>query len=608
MADTVKAQRLTLKLRDKLFWSFSLLSAAILLAAAWVIYSQVVAQARQQVQEEMKALLPLYDAVWSEQAAKLADLGMAMAGSPIVKTIFGDPRASRDRETIRQMLMDFGRELSDSVDLVMISDGGGKIIFTEDSDPSLSQLKELPFARDVAAAQRPDHSFVLLNGRLLHVALTPVISHSASEDFDNTLAVLIAGSELNRKMADELKRRAHSDVLFFAGDRLYASSLEHETELAAAKTIRARDIGRYKPDEPTELSLAGENQLAFCRRLEDFDGRLVGYVVVLHSLRGAGNLFRAISNRLILIGTVGVILVLLFSYFLARRVTHPIESLAAGAREFGGGNYDYPIDLSPDGEVGQLASAFEQMRQSIRRGQAALLRSERLATVGQMASGIIHDLRGPLAAVSTAAQLFASAELTPGQRQVLAQSQLRASMRMEAMLREILDFSRGNYALNLERRELASLIDHVVQEIVIPAAASGVAANVHVPPGLFVRVDFERVRRMFENLLVNSIQAMPKGGVITIRAAEVADRIRINIADTGTGIPAQLRDRLFEPFVSYGKQGGTGLGLAIASSVARAHGGSLALVSEENQPADFCVELLHDSEGADGRQDTPGRG
>jgi signal transduction histidine kinase len=581
----------SLKLRDKLFMSYSLLAAAILLAAAWAISREVVTQSRHEVQEEMQNSLPLYDAVWEEEAGRLSTLGMAMAGSPIVKSIFGDPRAARDRETIRQMLLEFGQQLTKNVDIILISDGGGNILFSESRNPALTGFNGLPLARAVAAGQKPAQSFVLLGGRLFHLALTPVTSHSGSTDFNNTLAVLIEGTELNRRMALELKRRAHSDVLFFFGDRFYASSLDPDAEADASNMVAARAIARQEPGKPVELKILGESQLAFARPLVGFEGRQVGYVVVLHSLKGVTTLFSAISRRLILVGIIGIILVLLVSYFIARRVTQPIESLAAGAYELGQGDYGYPIDLSPDGEIGQLAAAFEQMRQSLKQGQAALMRSERLATVGQMASGIIHDLRGPLATISTAAELFAGAELSQSQREVLAQSQLQASERMGTMLRDILEFSRGNYGLSLERNELAALIDTIIKESIPSGIAPRVAVKVHVPPNLFVRVDRERARRIFENLLINSVQAMPEEGTITICATEAGNMARINITDTGPGIPSELRDRLFEPFVSQGKRGGTGLGLAIASSIAKAHGGSLALVSADNQPAEFCVEL-----------------
>jgi signal transduction histidine kinase len=571
--------------------SFSLLSVLILIAAAWVISAYVSAQARQEVQDEIKASVPLYNAVWEEQAGRLSTLGMAMAGSSIVKTILGDPRASRDKGTVRQMLAEFGQQLSENVDLILISDGGGNITFVDSRDPALLQLSELPFARAVAENQKPAQAFLTLGGKLYHLMLTPVLSHSQNKDFDNTLAVLVAGSELNRNMASELRRRAHNDILFFAGEKLYTSSLQPEIESAAAKTAELRTVSHLPLDQPIELQIAGDSRLAFVRLLTGFDSKTVGYVVVIHSLSDTRKLLHAVSTRLLIVGTISIVLVLCISYFIARHITRPIESLVAGALELGRGNYEHKIDLSSEGEVRQLATAFDQMRQSIKQSQAVLLKSERLATVGQMASGIIHDLRSPLAAISNAAELISGTELSSSQRQVLAQSQLQASQRMGEMLRETLEYARGDYQLSCSRQELASLLDSAIQECAILKRAPSVKVDVQIPPGLLVCVDRERARRIFENLLENSVQAMPQGGTITIKAELAGDKVHTTIADTGSGISAELRDRLFEPFVSQGKQGGTGLGLAIARSIAEAHGGSLSLISAGDQPAEFCLEL-----------------
>jgi signal transduction histidine kinase len=380
-------------------------------------------------------------------------------------------------------------------------------------------------------------------------------------------------------------------VLFFAGERLYASSIQAGAEGEAAKTLAANNFGAEAVDRPLELAIAGESQLAFARPLTDIEGRRVGFVVVLHSLAAAGRLFRAISNRLAVVGAMSITLILLLSYFLARRITKPIESLVVGTRKLGEGHYEVPFHQESGGEIGLLAAAFEQMRQSLIQGQAVLLRNERLATIGRMASGIIHDLRTPLAAISTAAELFSSADLTAEQRAVLARSQIRSSQRMGLMLKEMLEFSRGKYELKAEPQRLAPLLESVVRDLITSDSAPGVKVEMHIPAKLFIRADADRIRRLFENLLVNSIQAMPAGGAITLSAVASGRVVRINIADSGSGIPEQLRDKLFEPFVETGKKGGTGLGLAIASGIAEAHGGSLKLVSEADQPADFCIEL-----------------
>jgi len=113
------------RLRDRLFLASALLSTAILLIAAWVINNQVVRQTRQHVLTEIEELLPVYDSVWEENARSLSTLGLTMANSQNVKIIFGDERARRDRETIKEMIADFGGDLDSQVDLALITDGAG---------------------------------------------------------------------------------------------------------------------------------------------------------------------------------------------------------------------------------------------------------------------------------------------------------------------------------------------------------------------------------------------------------------------------------------------------------------------------------------------------
>src|SRR5262249_1097228 len=148
-------------------------------------------------------------------------------------------------------------------------------------------------------------------------------------------------------------------------------------------------------------------------------------------------------------------------------------------------------------------------------GQAELLRRERLATIGQMASSIIHDLRSPLAAISTAAEMLGRDRLAPERREALLVSQTRASERMSAMLPELLDFSHRSYPLNLDRHSVASLIGRVDQELREAASASRVELTTSAPEDLWIVFDYDRMGRVLENLCMNSIQAMPGGGAIT---------------------------------------------------------------------------------------------
>lgn len=585
------AQGRHFKLRDQLFLTSALLSTAILLIAAWVINNLVVRQARQQVQAEVEGLLPVYDAVWEENARSLATLGLTMANSPNVKIIFGDARASRDRETIREMIADFGGDLASRVDLVLITDGAGKITFTDMRGSDAPPVSELAAARAVADNQKQSQGFTIFGGKLFQLSLTPILLQSGRDEYHNTLAVLGTGFELSRAAAEKIKQRIHCDVVFLIADRIYASSLERAAESEVAQTVAAPEINRAEVTRPVEVKAGGHLNLAFSRKLSGFDGQHVGRVVVLRSLADTGRLFRLISNLLLLLWTVSIAAAFVFSFLIARRITRPIEALVAGTREFGRGNYDYEIKAGVRGELGELAGAFDQMRRSLKLTQAELLKRERLATIGQMAGFIVHDLRNPLATISTSAEMLSRNGLASAHRQTLLESQLRAVHRMHTMLGELLDFTRGSYDLKLERHSLEALVERAAQVVTTSASRSGITIETDVAPDLFVNADAEQIGRVFENLLTNAIQAMPNGGKIAFKAEKLNGRVRLDVIDNGPGVPVEIRERLFEPFVSHGKMGGTGLGLAIAQSIMEAHGGTIGLEVNGERGADFYIIL-----------------
>ncbi len=579
------------RLRNRLFLASALLSTAILLIAAWVINNQVVRQARQQVQTEVEDLLPVYNAVWEENARSLATLGLAMANSPNVKIIFGDARASQNRETIREMLADFGSDLSSRVDLVLITDGAGKVTFADMRGNDASPVADLTAARAVADAQHQLDGFAIFGGKLFQLSLTPILLQSGSDQYRNTLAVLGTGLELSQTIAQKIRQRTHCDIIFLTADRIYASSLEPDAEAGVAQTVMAPEISRAESVRPVEVRVGDHLSLAFSRQLLGFDGRRVGQVVVLRSLADAGRLFRSISNLLMLLWTVSIAAAFVFSFLIARRITQPMEVLMVGTREFGRGNYDYAIKADAQGELGELAGAFDQMRRSLKRTQAELLKRERLATIGQMAGSIVHDLRNPLATISTAAEMLNRDGLASERRQTLLESQLRAAQRMHEMLRELLDFTRGSYNLKLERHALAAVVERAVQGVSANALRAGVVIETRIADDLFVKADADQLRRVFENLLTNAIQAMPDSGRVSLKASRKGDWVRVDVIDNGLGVPDEIRDRLFEPFVSHGKLGGTGLGLAIAQSIVEAHGGSIGLETMEARGADFYIVL-----------------
>jgi len=225
-----------------------------------------------------------------------------------------------------------------------------------------------------------------------------------------------------------------------------------------------------------------------------------------------------------------------------------------------------------------LTSIVERLRGINSHFIAELMRNERLALVGTMANSIVHDLKNPLTAIVSATEMIDShapgcdiLELTA----IIA----RAASRLENMVQELLDFARGQSSLSLKRHAAAAVLADLESQFAQTLPASiRVVRDVHFADD--VDVDLGRFTRMLMNLVKNAVEAMPKGGILRLGLRQEGHRVVFKIADTGCGIPAEMLEKIFEPFVSFGKSKGTGLGMAIAKSVAESHGGQIAVQSK----------------------------
>jgi two-component system sensor histidine kinase PilS (NtrC family) len=226
-----------------------------------------------------------------------------------------------------------------------------------------------------------------------------------------------------------------------------------------------------------------------------------------------------------------------------------------------------------------------------------LRRSERLAAVGELSASIAHEIRNPLAAISGSIQLLGSAAAPRGSREAarLREIVLRETDRLNLLITDFLRYARPG-PLRIEAVALRGLVAELLEMLgsVIPG---GVAVRVDVPDGLAVQGDAAQLRQILWNLAINSLQAMPDGGVLSIAAAPAASQgggvpgrnhleeekggeaVDVCVRDEGSGIPPELLDRVFDPFFTT-KPGGSGLGLATVHRIVEEHGGSLRVESQ----------------------------
>jgi signal transduction histidine kinase len=261
---------------------------------------------------------------------------------------------------------------------------------------------------------------------------------------------------------------------------------------------------------------------------------------------------------------------------------------ALAAREVG--RADFPaLARTGERELDRLVEALNTTGAHLKDERLRAVSSERLAAVGRLAAGLAHEIRNPIAAMRLKAENALAAD-DEGRLKSALRDILDQVGRLDALLRDLLTMTQRNQP-KLVDTDVRTMLERVVETHAELAASKGIALEVADIEGshLTARVDVDQIRRSLDNLILNAIQNTQSGGSITLSATRSNDRLRLRVSDTGPGVPQDIRERLFEPFVT-GRADGTGLGLAIVREIARAHGGDARLVAS-TQGAVFEVEL-----------------
>lgn len=231
-------------------------------------------------------------------------------------------------------------------------------------------------------------------------------------------------------------------------------------------------------------------------------------------------------------------------------------------------------------------------------GRAILLRSAReegerrgrLAAIGQMLSGVLHDLRTPMTIISGYAQLM-SAEADAKERANISQVIEKQVEHINAMTRETLGFARGEKDLLLRKVYLQKFVQEVEEFLRKDFERTKVELKVQANYTGVVRVDENKMKRVVYNIARNAVQAMPDGGRFVFSVDREDQELVLTFQDNGPGIPPEIADRLFQSFVTARKKDGTGLGLAIVKKIAEEHGGQVSYKSRPGKGTTFEIRV-----------------
>jgi signal transduction histidine kinase len=404
-------------------------------------------------------------------------------------------------------------------------------------------------------------------------------------------------------------------------DARHAAVAPARTQVATARAAESA-IGR--------LVLAGERHLCASIPMLGLEGRPLGDFLLFQSMDRASGFFDELRRTILGIGVAAGFLAFLFGLFISRGMTKNVRDLVQGVREVERGNYDQPIARRTRDEIGYLAGAFDEMRQSLRermadtrrlnedlraknvaleetlsklnRAQQEILKSERLSVTSQLAAQLSHELNNPIYNIQTTMEVLRRRVPQDDKSRQFIDLVYDEALRMGKLTRQMMGFAKP------ARDEMAPTdLNRVLTELLGISARSLEERGIHVETRLApelprVLASPDQLRQVFLNLIANASDAMPVGGRLTIETAADGERVRAVVSDTGCGIAPENLDKIFDAFfTTKSAMSGVGLGLSISYGIVERHKGRIDVASEPGKGARFTVSLPIGAKGAASR-------
>jgi len=534
-----------------------------------------------------------------------------------------------DSQTLSDLL--YPLALNDGLDSVVALDAQGKEIFgLARSGPNAQYQRS-------SGAEFNTYPFVekTLRGRSDSTGdkFAGVVTTSAGEmlytsapvrtSTEDVVGVLLVGTRLEALVQD-LKDQSLADVaLVDPSGHVLSSSMMLPTGTESPIDLHAAS-GTVSTSQIKEINLFGrEYQVVYAPWV--VRGESLGSIAAILPSNFVVSTEATSRNQFSLIFAAATLAVIVLGYVLAQSIAGPILRLRTMAQAVASGDLDQKSGLNRTDEIGDLAQAFDvmtarlqartneanrlyeetvernrqlaEMYERLQAAQQQLIQSEKLAAVGQLAAGIVHDVKNPLGVIKgMAEELMEDAADDPDFRQGLTVIRDNAN-RANLIVTDLLKFARQSTP-TMQKRDLRETLEGCLRltDYLIRKGRVKVKTDLPSDP-VWATYDPQQIEQVVINLIQNAVQAMPEGGQLETRMLDQGEQVLLEISDTGKGIQPENLSRIFEPFFTTKPEGqGTGMGLAVTYGIVSRHGGQIDVQSQIDEGTTFSIILPKEPE------------
>jgi two-component system NtrC family sensor kinase len=447
------------------------------------------------------------------------------------------------------------------------------------------------------------------------------------------LGVLVGGILLNRnfEIVDKIKQIVHEGEVYkgqeigtatiFQGDLRISTNVKNQDGSRAISTLVSEEVDNAVVKGGRrwvgEAFVVNAWYLSAYEPIRDIEGKIVG-ILYVGILRQPFN--DILWNTLAMFAGIaagGILLLVAIAALQARRISHPLKTLENAARQIADGDFNRDVVVHAPAEIEDLARSINRMAkkleaekseleqwgatlekrvaersEEIRKIHSQLFRSDKLASLGKLAAGVAHEINNPLTGILANSSLLLEDLPADDPRREDVDIIVRETIRCREIVKRLLDFARQTKPQK-KLTDVNALIDNILLLVRNQTSFRNITISKDLAEGLpQILCDIDQIQQVFINIILNAAEAMTGGGSLSVATAVPAgsEFLTVTIADTGPGIPEEVRERIFDPFFTT-KEHGTGLGLSISYGIVEQHGGDITVESTLGKGSTFTVRL-----------------